>query len=255
MTGHHHTAPTRARGSAVAALLLAAVLLCAGVWTAGAEAAGGGRSTVKALPERMQSTRGARQLVVITGRRLGARSGTLRLFDYEHGRWRRRLLAPATFGSKGLTNGLVRHEGSLTTPTGIWRMSPFAFGRHTAAPRGCGLAWRRIRSTSWWSSEYGASYNTWVETTGTLDGEHLIEVGAPYEYALHTGFNALPNERVDGRGSAIFIHVMHPGYTQGCIMLARGDMVALLRLLRSGRRLTCAIGTTAAGTPTSILAY
>ncbi len=203
----------------------------------------------------MASTGDALQLIVVTGRRLGARSGTVRLFDAVDGHWVRRFRAPARFGSRGLTDGLTRHEGSLTTPTGIWRMSGFAFGRHTAAPRGCGLRWRRILPTSWWSSEYDASYNTWVETRGSLDGEHLIDVGAPYEYALHTGYNALPNERVTGRGSAIFIHVMHPGYTQGCVMLARDDMIALLRLLRSGRRLTCAIGTTVPGTPTSILAY
>lgn len=210
---------------------------------------------VTALPERMASTRGALQLIVVTGPRLGARNGTLRLFDRVEGRWVRGFHARARFGSKGLTDGLTRREGSLTTPTGIWRMSAYAFGRHTAAPRGCGLRWRRIRPTSWWSSEHDASYNTWVETSGSLDGEHLVDVGAPYEYVLHTGYNALPNERVIGRGSAIFIHVAHPGYSSGCVMLARDDMIALLRLVRAGRRLTCAIGTTAAGTPTSILAY
>jgi L,D-peptidoglycan transpeptidase YkuD (ErfK/YbiS/YcfS/YnhG family) len=203
----------------------------------------------------MATTLGARQLAVVTGARLGARTGVLRLYDRVDGAWVLRLRASARFGSKGLTDGLTRHEGSLTTPTGIWRMSRFAFGRHTGAPKGCGLAWRRIKPTSWWSSEHDATYNTWVETTGDIDGEHLIAVGAPYEYVLHTGYNAVPNERVIGRGSAIFIHVVHPGYSSGCIMLARDDMIALLRLLRSGRRLTCAIGTTAAGTPTSILAY
>ena len=218
---------------------------------------GRGAAQAKAaiLPERMKSTRNAVQLVIVTGADLGTRTGTVRLYDRSSGQWVQSFKAPARFGRKGLTDGLTRHEGSGTTPTGIWRMSQFAFGRHTAAPKGCTLAWRRIKSTSWWSSEHDATYNTWVETTRTIDGEHLIEVGAPYEYALHTGYNALPNERVVGRGSAIFIHVIHPGYSSGCVMLARGDMVTLLRLLRTGHRLSCAIGTTRAGTSTSITAY
>jgi len=207
------------------------------------------------LPQRMTSTLDALQLVVVTGTRLGIRQGTLRLYDDVGGAWVQSLQAPARFGRKGLTDGLTRHEGSGTTPTGIWRMAQFAFGRHSAAPAGCTLAWRRIRQTSWWSSEHDATYNTWVETRHPIDGEHLIAIGAPYEYALHTGYNALPNERVVGRGSAIFIHVMHAGYSSGCVMLARADMIALLRLLHSGQRLSCAIGTTRAGTATSITAY
>jgi L,D-peptidoglycan transpeptidase YkuD (ErfK/YbiS/YcfS/YnhG family) len=246
MNGHRAHRRARAFRTVVLAAVLAAMMGWAGTSTAGA---------VTALPDRMASTRNAQQLIVVTGPRLGARAGTVRLFERVNGDWVRRFHARARFGSKGLTDGLTRHEGSLTTPTGIWRMSAFAFGRHTAAPRGCGLRWRRIGPASWWSSEHDASYNTWVETRGSIDGEHLIDVGAPYEYVLHTGYNALPNERVIGRGSAIFIHVMHPGYSSGCIMLQRDDMIALLRLLRAGRRLTCAIGTTAAGTSTSILAF
>ena len=203
----------------------------------------------------MATTRHALQLIVVTGAELGSRTGIVRLFERTSGHWVKRFQAPSRFGRNGLADGLTRTEGSGTTPTGIWRMSQFAFGRHTGAPEGCTLGWRRIVQTSWWSSEYDSTYNTWVETTAAIDGEHLIDVGAPYEYALHTGFNAPPNERVVGRGSAIFIHVIHTGYSSGCVMLARADMVALLRLLKAGRRLTCAIGTAGAGTPTSITAY
>jgi L,D-peptidoglycan transpeptidase YkuD (ErfK/YbiS/YcfS/YnhG family) len=236
--------------------LSAALAVLAGclAFAAPRAAAASGSSGV-ILPERMKSTGSAVQLIVVTGSQLGIRHGTLRLFDRTSGRWVQTFRADAKFGRKGLTDGLTRHEGSGTTPTGIWRMSQFAFGRHTAAPDGCTLRWRRIRKTSWWSSEHDATYNTWVETTGSIDGEHLIAVGAPYEYALHTGYNALPNERVVGRGSAIFIHVIHAGYSSGCVMVARTDMIALLRLLKAGRKLSCAIGTTRAGTPTSITAY
>jgi L,D-peptidoglycan transpeptidase YkuD (ErfK/YbiS/YcfS/YnhG family) len=245
---------------ALVALVFAAVCLgsAASAATAKAPAASpapaeSGAATI--LPDRMKSTLDALQLIVVTGAELGSRRGSVRLYDRSTGAWVQRFKATARFGRKGLADGLKRHEGAGTTPTGVWRMSQFAFGRHTAAPKGCTLKWRRIKATSWWSSVRDRSYNTWVETTHRIDGEHLIAVGAPYEYAVHTGFNALPNKRVLGRGSAIFIHVVHAGYSSGCVMLARKDMIALLRLLKADRRLACAIGTTRAGTATSITAY
>jgi L,D-peptidoglycan transpeptidase YkuD (ErfK/YbiS/YcfS/YnhG family) len=133
-------------------------------------------------------------------------------------------------------------------------MAQFAFGMRVSAPKGCGLSWRRITPRSWWSSEHDATYNTWVETSRRIDGEHLADYRVSYEYALHTGYNALPNRQVYGRGAAIFIHVEHRGYSAGCVTLARADMTALLRLLRSGERLSCAVGTTR-GSATAILGY
>jgi L,D-peptidoglycan transpeptidase YkuD (ErfK/YbiS/YcfS/YnhG family) len=250
-----HTSALVAVGASIALALVAASLAATPAGATGSSPASTARGGAAILPERMKSTLSALQLVVVTGADLGSRSGTVRLFDRSSGHWVQRFQAPARFGRAGLTDGLTRHEGNGTTPTGIWRMSQFAFGRHTAAPKGCTLAWRRIEPTSWWSSEHNETYNTWVETTHKIDGEHLIAAGAPYEYALHTGYNALPNKRVMGRGSAIFIHVIHTGFSSGCVMLARTDMVSLLRLLRAGRRLTCAIGTTRAGTATSVTAY
>ena len=213
------------------------------------------RDGVTTIPERMASRLNARQLIVITGRRLGARTGMLRLYDYSNGDWTLRMAAPVKVGTYGLTNGLTRRAGSRTTPTGIWRMSQFAFGAQTSAPRGCGLGWRRITSRSWWSAERDSTYNSWVESDRSLVGEHLADYPHSYEFAVHTGYNALPNQRVFGRGTAIFIHVVHRGYSAGCILLERADMISLLRQLDAGVRLSCAIGTTRSGTATCINAY
>ena len=213
------------------------------------------RDGVTTIPERMVSRLNARQLIVITGRRLGARTGMLRLYDYVDGDWILRMAAPVKLGTYGLTNGLRRRAGSRTTPTGIWRMSQFAFGFHASAPSGCGLRWRRITRRSWWSARHDSTYNTWVESGRFVYGEHLTDYPRSYEFAVHTGYNALPNQRVFGRGTAIFIHVVHPGYSAGCILLARSDMIALLRQLDAGERLSCAIGTTRSGTPTCVFSY
>ena len=213
------------------------------------------RNGVTTIPERMRSRLNARQLVVITGERLGSRTGTLRLYDYTSGDWVRTMAVPVRLGTYGLIDGVKRRAGSRTTPTGIWRMAQFAFGTHTTAPRGCDLRWRHITSRSWWSGENNDSDNTWVETSRYVRGEHLADYPSSYEFAISSGYNALPNRRVYGRGIAIFIHVVHPGYSAGCILLARSDMIALLRRLEPDRRLSCAIGTTRIGTETSIYQY
>ena len=156
------------------------------------------RDSSTSLPERMASRLNARQLIVVTGARPGVHRGLLRLYDYVGGDWVRRFAAPAAFGGNGLIDGLKRHSGTRTTPTGIWLMAQFAFGMHASAPKGCRLSWRRITPRSWWSSEHNGTYNTWVETSRRIDGEHLADYRVSYEYAVHTGYNALPNRRVYG---------------------------------------------------------
>lgn len=213
------------------------------------------RDGVLSLPERMASRDGARQLVVVTGRRIGARNGTLRLYDYSRGDWVEELSAPARFGFRGLTDGVLRHAGSLTTPTGIWRLPGFVFGTHAKPLSGVRMAYRRITRYSWWSAERGLTYNTWVESKKSIDGEHLADYPSDYEFAFSSGYNALPNPSVYGRGTAIFVHVFPATYTAGCVAVSRENMLRLVRALDPARQPACAIGTTRTGTRTSIRAY
>ena len=223
--------------------------------TAGHDAPIWDRDGTTTIPERMASRLNARQIVVVTGSRLGSRTGTLRLYTYRAGDWVRTMEVPARWGERGLTNGATRRAGTLTTPTGIWRLPGFAFGTHVRAPRGTELRWRHITQYSWWSSEHNATYNTWVETSRCVYGEHLADYPQPYEYAISSGYNARPNLCVYGRGSAIFLHVVHRGYSSGCVTVARANMVRLLRQLDPDRRPACAIGTRQTGTKTCIYAY
>ena len=66
------------------------------------------RDGVTTIPERMASRLDARQLVVVTGARLGSRTGRLRVYDYAAGDWLRRTSVPVRLGTNGLVNGLNR---------------------------------------------------------------------------------------------------------------------------------------------------
>jgi L,D-peptidoglycan transpeptidase YkuD (ErfK/YbiS/YcfS/YnhG family) len=212
------------------------------------------RDGVSTLPERMASRAGAKQLVIATGSRLGAKYGTLGLFEYRAGDWIHVISVPARFGRNGLSDGRTRHAGSMTTPAGIWRMPGYLFGTHAGPPIGTKMPYRHITLRSWWSSEDNATYNTWVETARHVYGEHLADYPTPYEFAVSSGYNALPNESVYGRGAGIFLHVNSTGLTAGCVSVARLDMIRVCRWLDPAKQPVCAVGTTRAGTPTSIYA-
>lgn len=213
------------------------------------------RDGVTTLPELMASRRASRQLVVVTGARLGSRDGVLRLFDYRDGDWVEALAVTTRLGKRGLIDGLRRHAGSLTTPTGIWRLPGYVFGTHRRPPSGVKMVYRHVTRRSWWSSARNATYNTWVETGRYVYGEHLADYPVEYEFAVSSGYNARPNSRISGRGAGIFLHVFGRGHTAGCVSVARGDMIRLLRWLDPAARPACAMGTLRTGTRTSIYAY
>ena len=209
------------------------------------------------MPDRLASLGGAKQLVIVTSASSKTRDGTIQVFDLGGtGNWTQVFSAPTRLGSNGLIPGTQRRQGSRMTPTGMWHLGSFAFGGHSKAPAGTRLAYRAITSDSYWSDVRGSTYNTWVESTRPVSGEHLADdARASYEFAADTGFNHAPDSSVFGRGSGIFIHVMHPGYTAGCVSLPRASMIRLLTILDPAKRPRCIIGTTDKGRPTSIWQY
>jgi L,D-peptidoglycan transpeptidase YkuD (ErfK/YbiS/YcfS/YnhG family) len=213
------------------------------------------RDGVSTIPEQMAGRSDARQLVVVTGRSLGSRDGIVRLFDYRDGDWVEAFAVRSRLGARGLVDGLLRRAGTRTTPTGIWRLPAYVFGTHARPPASTRMGYRRITRRSWWSEERNATYNTWVETSRRVHGEHLADYPKSYEFVVSSGYNARPNPRVYGRGSAIFIHVSGYGHTAGCVSVPRSAMVRILRWLDPSKRPACAIGTLSIGSPSSIFAY
>ena len=223
-------------------------------------AAAASQSPSKTTPEKMaRIPKGSSQIIVITGKKLGSKSGRLALFEKQDGRWIEVMNVEANFGKNGLVDGKKRKQGHLQTPTGIWSVGSFVFGLHPSAPEGTKMPYRAIKQNSYWSSARNSTYNTWVNHK--VPGEHLIDADPQYEYAFNTGYNSLPNERVLGRGTAIFIHCFEPPgnalgkYTHGCIAVSPTNMVRLFQELDPAKQPVCAIGTLKKGSKTSIWAY
>jgi L,D-peptidoglycan transpeptidase YkuD (ErfK/YbiS/YcfS/YnhG family) len=214
------------------------------------------------LPDKMaRLLRGTRQVIVVTGARLGSNVGTLSVFNLDAGRWTQVMNVPSRLGTYGLIDGEQRRQGSRTTPTGVWYIGDYVFGQHKTPPSGTLMPYRAITPRSWWSAEHDSTYNSWVESSRPVDGEHLADATIQYEFAFSSGYNEAPkNESVQGRGTAIFIHVFDPptyhgGFTAGCISVSRDSMLQLFRTIDPARKPTCAVGTLRRGTSTSIYAY
>lgn len=218
-------------------------------------------SAPKTLPEQMAHlVSGSGQMVIATGATLGSNTGTVYMFDLKNGRWVQTLKVPSRFGTNGLTDGVTRHAGGRTTPTGIWQMGAFVWGWHPQPPAGTKMPYRQVTQNTWWSAEHDSTYNTWVQSSSQIQGEHLLDARIQYEFAVDTGYNAPPNQVVLGRGTAIFLHVFDPptyhnGFTAGCISASREDMIKVFQLLDPAKNPTCAIGTLERGTLTSIYSY
>jgi len=211
-------------------------------------------ATATPRPDHMAFTGDSQQVIVVTASGLGSRTGALRFYTRTGGRWKWVFTASAKLGFRGLVDGVKRVAGSRTTPTGIWLIPGYVFGTHAHAPAHAKMAYRHITRRSWWTDEWTTRYNTWVETSTPMAGEHLYGIRS-YEYALSTGYNALPNEQVMGRGAAIFLHVNHTGYTAGCVSVSHAAMLRIFRLLDPKKNPRFAIGTLKRGTPTSIYSY
>ncbi|MEE1752624.1 L,D-transpeptidase family protein [Streptomyces sp. SP18CS02] len=248
--------PALALGSA---LLLLAAGAVAAAGTATGTAAGTGRPGVggeqrRTLPERMDDTGGGSQL--ITARAAGIRSttGTVTWWDRHRGRWVRAGSASARFGSGGLVEGVLRRQGTSTTPTGLYDL-PFAFGI-AAAPSGTRVAHRPVTRDSWWCQDNRSlSYNRWVEGLPrhcrAAESERLVSYDPQYRHALVIGFNY--HRPVRGRGAGIFLHVHGEGSTAGCVSVSEDAMARILAWVRPHRNPHIAIGTD--GGPTAITRY
>jgi L,D-peptidoglycan transpeptidase YkuD (ErfK/YbiS/YcfS/YnhG family) len=135
-------------------------------------------------------------------------------------------------------------EDTSRTPAGTFTLSE-GFGR--AGNPGTALPYRVIDAADWWVSDRTSGlYNQHARCApGTCPfseraGEHLLDAGSSYNYAVVIDYNRWP--AVAGKGSAFFLHVTNGAATAGCVAVPQSSLVAILKWLDPAARPLISIG-------------
>jgi L,D-peptidoglycan transpeptidase YkuD (ErfK/YbiS/YcfS/YnhG family) len=138
------------------------------------------------------------------------------------------LLVPCALGRGGVRAD--KREGDGATPQGTFPLRRLWYrADRFPEPVRCGLAMRPIgREDGWCDDPAAAEYNRPVILPHPARHERLWRDDALYDLVVELGYNDHPV--VPGAGSAIFLHVARPDYgpTEGCVAIARADLLRLL---------------------------
>jgi L,D-peptidoglycan transpeptidase YkuD (ErfK/YbiS/YcfS/YnhG family) len=140
---------------------------------------------------------------------------------------------PCTLGRGGLE--ALKREGDGATPAGRFGVrEAFYRGDRIRRPR-TGIPSKRLSPDDGWCDAVGdRNYNRWVRHPYPGRAERMWREDGLYDVVVVLGYNDRP--RVQGRGSAIFMHVASAAQrpTEGCIALRRADLLRLLGVLGRG---------------------
>ena len=139
----------------------------------------------------------------------------------------------AAIGKGGLTEN--KREGDGATPVGCWPLRELLVRPDRGAVPASGLPARTTEESEGWCDDpEHPDYNRPVRLPFAASHETLWRADHLYDLIVPMGYNDDPPE--PGRGSAIFLHLARDDYgpTEGCIALARKDLLALLPVLGLG---------------------
>jgi L,D-peptidoglycan transpeptidase YkuD (ErfK/YbiS/YcfS/YnhG family) len=140
---------------------------------------------------------------------------------------------PAAIGRSGRT--ILKREGDGATPIASMKLL-YGFCRGERQSRlETPLLLRRIRQDMLWCDQPGdPNYNRLVRAPFRPSHEELKRKDGLYDICLVMDWNI--TSRARNRGSAIFFHLIRPGYepTAGCLAVHPRDMRRLLPHMRKG---------------------
>ena len=148
---------------------------------------------------------------------------------------------PCSIGKGGLIAAADKKEGDGASPIGIWPIRGLLVRPdRVALPEGVQLPWRWLRPSDGWSDGVDdPAYNRLVRHPHGFPAETLWREDELYDVIVVLGHNDAPV--VPGAGSAIFWHCWRDGAaTEGCVAIAKAEMLALLPRLASGDALEIA---------------
>lgn len=147
------------------------------------------------------------------------------------------LVLPCALGRSG--RSARKREGDGATPSGVWRPLLVLYRADRVTRPRTRLPVRPLRVDDGWCDAVGdRNYNRPVRHPYTASAERLWREDGLYDVIFVLDHNQRP--RVQGAGSAIFVHVARPGYspTEGCVALARHHLLLVLTKMGAGSRVT-----------------
>lgn len=141
------------------------------------------------------------------------------------------ITVPAAIGRSGVTG--LKREGDGGTPIAAMRLiSGFVRGERVRLPQ-TALPMRRIAQHMLWCDEpKHPAYNRLVKAPFAKSHEEMMRTDGLYDICLVLDWNFSSRKRHGG--SAIFFHLIKPGYppTAGCIAVSLRDMQRLICCMR-----------------------
>ena len=128
-----------------------------------------------------------------------------------------------------------KREGDHASPAGRFPLREILYRADRLERPVTGLPLRAIDpADGWCDAPDDPAYNRPVTLPYGASTENLWRADNVYDLIVVIGYNDAPVR--PGRGSAIFLHIATDGYgpTEGCVALARDDLLVVLARLESG---------------------
>ncbi len=138
-------------------------------------------------------------------------------------------------GRSGVIAAADKREGDGATPLGLWPIRRLLYRPDRGGAPATALPTAPIALEDGWCDARGdPAYNRPVRLPYPASAERMWREDGLYDLVGVLAHNDDPP--VAGLGSAIFLHLAKPDYapTEGCVALAREDLLALLALAGPG---------------------
>lgn len=125
-----------------------------------------------------------------------------------------------------------KREGDHKTPMGTFALRECWYREDKVGAPQTGLPLNVIRESDGWCDDAKSpDYNKHIALPSDYSHEKLWRDDDLYDVVIPIGYNDGPI--IPGKGSAVFIHVATPDWqpTEGCVALAKDDLLAILPVL------------------------
>ncbi len=146
------------------------------------------------------------------------------------------LTFPAAIGRHGRT--VLKREGDGKSPISVTRLlQGFYRGDRISAIATALPMQRTLKSMLWCDDPRNPNYNRLVKAPFTPSHEEMMRKDGLYDVCLVLDWNITSRSR--NRGSAIFMHLIRPGYepTAGCVAVHPRDMRRILPHISKGTKI------------------